>query len=460
LEREVSFRVECASIHAADPWPEDAARVSRQLELDLLFNYASLGVLAVGGLAMNLIVVRFLGEAALGVFNQAYAVYILASQLAVGGVHLSVLRSVAQVPAAGADDVRHGGSEHARVIASGLLLSLGLGLVVGALVLVTRRLSSAFLGSPALADALLFVGPALVLFSLNKTLLAALNGLGRMRLFALLQALRFVVLVSVLSVVAWRRLPPAQLTTGFLLSEAAVLVAAARGVWASVPLRFEDVQADWLRKHSSFGARGLLSGVFIELNTRIDVLVIGYFWSDEHVGRYSMAAVFAEGLYQCLIVLKNQMNPVLARLWARGATAELVALVHKAWRYVYPGIGLIYLAGLGVLALLLRYAVQVSVPTETTICYAILGLGVLAVAGFVPFDGILLLAGKPVHYTLFTFSVAASNAALNLVLVPRFGVLGAAVATGLALVLSIPSLSSIMRWQLGFTYLPQRPGGG
>jgi O-antigen/teichoic acid export membrane protein len=300
---------------------------------------------------------------------------------------------------------------------------------------------------------LFFVAPALVLFSLNKTLLAALNGLRRMRLFAALQALRFFVLIAVLSFVAWQRRPPAQLTSSFLVSEAAVFLAAARSVWASVPFGWRDAQREWLWKHSSFGARGLLSGVFLELNTRIDVLVIGFFWSDEHVGRYSMAAVFAEGLYQCLVVLKNQMNPVLARLWATGAKVELVTLVRRAWRYAYPGLGLVYLAGLGALALLLRFAVHVAVPVEVFACYAILGLGVLAVAGFVPFDGILLLAGKPAHYTLFTFSIAVSNAALNWLLVPRFGVEGAAVATALALTLSIASLSAIMRWQLGFSYL-------
>jgi O-antigen/teichoic acid export membrane protein len=284
-------------------------------------------------------------------------------------------------------------------------------------------------------------------------LLAALNGLGRMRVFALLQALRFVTLVGVLSAVAWQRRPPAELAASLLIAEAAVFLAAAASVWSQVPLRLADVQRCWLWRHASFGAKGFSSGVFIELNTRIDVLVIGFFWSDEHVGRYSLAAVFAEGLYQCLVVIRNQMNPVLARLWARGATEELVALVHKAWRYVYPGIALTYVIELAVFALVLRYGLISAAPTQALICFAILGLGVLAVAGFAPFDGVLLLAGKPAHYTLFTFSIVLSNGALLFALVPRFGIEGAAVATGLALVFSIGSLAVIMRRQLGFSYV-------
>jgi O-antigen/teichoic acid export membrane protein len=426
--------------------------VSRELKIDLLFNYGALGVLAAGGLAMNLIVVRFSGETALGIFNQIYAIFITCSQLAVGGVHLSVLRSVAQQPDAGPN--------HAPVVASGLALSLGLGVLVGAIVALTRDLVGRALGSRAVADGLLFVAPALVLFSLNKTLLAALNGLGRMRVFAALQALRFVTLVAVLSVVAWRRRPPAELASSFLIAEGVVFVAAAACVWAVVPMRLSDAERPWLYRHASFGAKGFSSGVFIELNTRIDVLVIGLFWSDDHVGRYSLAAVFAEGLYQCLVVIRNQMNPVLARLWARGATGEIVGLVRNAWRYVYPGIGLTYLIELGVFALLLRYGLSIAAPTQALTCFAVLGLGVLAVAGFAPFDGILLLAGKPAHYTLFTFSIVLSNGALLFALVPRFGIEGAAIATGLALMLSIASLAIIMRRQLGFSYLaPARDTG-
>lgn len=426
--------------------------MSRALKIDLLFNYASLGVLAASGLVMNLVVVRVMGDAALGVFNQAYAVYIAASQLAVGGVHLSVLRSVAQ----SSEDPR----ERAPVIASGLLLSFALGVALCLAVLLTRGFWGRLLESPAVSDALVFVGPALIPFSLNKTLLAALNALERMRTFAGLQTLRFLVMLLVLGAVAWKERPPAELSACFLFAEALVSVVAFGCLRACVRFGRRDVARSWLRCHLSFGARGLLSGVFMELNTRIDVLVIGVFASDQDVGRYSLAAVFAEGLYQCLIVVKNQLNPVLAQLLVKGTSTQIRELVHRAWRYVYPGMALAYLAGLGVFWLLLRFQLQLSEPSEALACYAILGLGVLAVSGFVPFDGILLFAGKPAHYTLFTFSIAISNLALNLLFVPLLGIRGAALGTALALGLSIASLSLIMRRELGFSYMGRSPARG
>lgn len=420
-----------------------------KLSLDLVFNYAALGVTAASGLATTYVVVRSLGEAALGLFNQAFALYIAASQLAVGGVHHSVLRSVAR---AGGDD-----GERARIVSSGVALAAGLGSAAGLALFASRGAWARLFNSPAMAPALVYVAPSLVLFAVNKTLLAALNGLERMRAFALLQALRTGVLLATLSAVAGLARPAPELLAGLLTAELAVLLAAVLALRTSVALGPRRVARAWLERHLRFGAQGFLSGVFLELNTRVDVLAIGFFLSDTEVGRYSVAAVLAEGLYQCLIVVKNQMNPALAKMLVEGDSAAISRLVHRAWRYLYPGMALAYGAGLLIFQWALGHVLELGDGADALGCYAILGAGVLTVAGFVPFDGILLQAGRPGLYTLFTSSIALSNLALNIALIPSFGIRGAALATATALVLSIASLALIMRSQLGFTYLNVKP---
>lgn len=69
----------------------------RRFVLDWSANFVSLGFLAISGLLINSLVTKFYGPAALGVFNQVFAVYILAAQLATAGVQYSVLRYVAAV---------------------------------------------------------------------------------------------------------------------------------------------------------------------------------------------------------------------------------------------------------------------------------------------------------------------------------------------------------------------------
>ena len=55
-------------------------------------NGASVAVLAVTGLLLNGLIAKWYGSAALGIFNQVFAVLVFASQIATAGVQFSVLR--------------------------------------------------------------------------------------------------------------------------------------------------------------------------------------------------------------------------------------------------------------------------------------------------------------------------------------------------------------------------------
>jgi hypothetical protein len=61
---------------------------------DLLWNMASFGLVAIIGIVLNIIIFKVYHTDVLGVFNQVFAIYLLLSQLAVGGVHLGVQRFV------------------------------------------------------------------------------------------------------------------------------------------------------------------------------------------------------------------------------------------------------------------------------------------------------------------------------------------------------------------------------
>ena len=71
-------------------------KLERRFSVDLLSNYVALAILGVSGLTINIIIAGQYGAAALGIFNQAYAVYVLASQFAGVGVHHSTLKHFAE----------------------------------------------------------------------------------------------------------------------------------------------------------------------------------------------------------------------------------------------------------------------------------------------------------------------------------------------------------------------------
>ena len=63
---------------------------------DTAWNYGAFAVMAATGVILNFFIAWRFGTAALGVFNQIYAVYMVMAQLAVFGVHDSAQKYVAE----------------------------------------------------------------------------------------------------------------------------------------------------------------------------------------------------------------------------------------------------------------------------------------------------------------------------------------------------------------------------
>ena len=78
--------------------------------------------------------------------------------------------------------------------------------------------------------------------------------------------------------------------------------------------------------------------MLIELNTRVDIIMIGIFMSDEKVGIYSFAALFAEGFYQLLIVLQNILNPIMARQFSDFKLDEFYKQFSKLKQNTYKAL--------------------------------------------------------------------------------------------------------------------------
>ncbi|MBL8160924.1 MAG: hypothetical protein JNJ61_02990, partial [Anaerolineae bacterium] len=135
-----------------------ALRNSR-FSLNVLWNMGSMVVLAVGGVVMNSLILALRGEAALGIFNQVYAIYIVLSQIGVGGVQYSVLTYISYV-----QDDRE---QSADLALAALLIVTALSLVMIAAVYAFVPLVGSLLGSEAVAAGLALALPGLLFFALN-----------------------------------------------------------------------------------------------------------------------------------------------------------------------------------------------------------------------------------------------------------------------------------------------------
>jgi O-antigen/teichoic acid export membrane protein len=140
----------------------------KRFNRDALWNLGSLAVLGVSGIVLNIVIGYYRGAAGLGIFNEIYAIYIVLSQLAVGGVHASVLKHVSHHQ----DDRLH----CSHITTSALLLGLVLSAAVCVLAYLGRDVASLFPDHPEDVAGLVLAIPGLLFFSLNKILLNALTG--------------------------------------------------------------------------------------------------------------------------------------------------------------------------------------------------------------------------------------------------------------------------------------------
>jgi len=76
-------------------------------------------------------------------------------------------------------------------------------------------------------------------------------------------------------------------------------------------------------------------------------------------------------------------------------------------------------------------------------------VGISVNAGYRPFLGVLLQGERPGSHTILVACVAITNILLNAVLIPHFGIYGAAAATSVAYIVEAVVLIVFARRMLG-----------
>ncbi|MBN2303328.1 MAG: oligosaccharide flippase family protein [Anaerolineae bacterium] len=389
---------------------------------DVLWNVASLGFLALGGVIINAIILRIRGDVALGIFNQVYAVYIVLSQIGVGGLQHSVLKHISHHQ----DDL----DRCADITTSALLLVAAITVPLGGLGLLLAGPLGDLMDSPGVADGLRLAIPGLLFFAMNKVLINTLNGLQRMRAYAVFRSLRFILIPAAVIGIVWADLSDASLALSLTIAELLLFVVLIVFVYTRlIPLKRITAARERFEEHISFGVRGVLSGILTELNTRVDVLMLGYFTTDANVGIYSFAAMLAEGVSQLPLAIRWNIDPIIGRHFAQGETHLISDTARHIRHTFYPVMGALGAAAVLAYPVFLWLWLPDDNITTSWAIFSIIMIGVIVNAGYRPFLGILMQGGRPGAHTVFITSLVLGDALLNLIFIPLLGIYGAAIVT-------------------------------
>jgi O-antigen/teichoic acid export membrane protein len=427
--------------------PYNEEKMSNAFAIDLFINYIAYAITAIGGLTYLYVCAYYLGIDGLGVISQIMAIYVIVAQIAVGGVQFSALKS--------ASESESGLGIRAERIWSALIVTLGWGAVIAIIAFAISPLIGQIVKSPKVGEGFSYASLALVFFALNKSMASALNGLNQMRRFAIQAIMRSVTLVLFTWLLSLSINDPAKVSISIILSEIVLFLYLILQMFAVIGKpTYKAFNVKNFADHLWFGMRGMWSGVAYEINVRIDVLIVGVFLQDNEVGMYSVAAQLAEGFYNILIVLRNQLAPVVSGMIESGDIFGIRSLCSRMIRVVLPIIMTIALIGYYGYAPVVAYVLPGRGYEMAGDVLGILLSGIVLTAWVSPFEIIYVLAGRPGQYSLMMMFVMLMNLVSNLIMIPIYGIVGAAVATSMVTVLSGIYLVMSIRRIFGFWLFP------
>lgn len=398
---------------------------SEKFNRDVLWNIISFIVSGICGLIVTYLIAKGYGVEVLGLFNISFVLYNLFAQLFSFGIHFSVLKFVAEFIE---------NSEIIKIIlTSALMIVLATSSVLSFVVFILRYLIGDVFNSTLLPETLTYLLPGIFFFSINKVFFGFYNGQRSMKLFSVMFSLKFIVLlVTVWILVRWN-FPGTKSTLAFSVAEGFLFFVFFILSIKNFKFDFSSYK-DWLIRHLNYGIRVTGGNLLVDVNTRIDVIILGIMTNEKTVGLYSLPITIIEGFNQFTTAIRNNVNPLITSYFISGRVQELRQKLLKGRNLLYAfGIPLtlctvvLYPFVLSVLGLMEEYGLS-YLP------YVILVIGFVISWGYQPYTMIFNQTGYPHFQSFYYLLVFSTNLILNLILIFQFGLIGAAIATGLSYV--------------------------
>ncbi|MDO8946002.1 MAG: flippase [Desulfocapsaceae bacterium] len=183
------------------------------------------------------------------------------------------------------------------------------------------------------------------------------------------------------------------------------------------------------------------------INSYADIVMLGLMRSDEEVGVYRVVVQMGNLVVFGLFAVNQVLHPHLAKLHDSGDKERLQRLVTVSARVILvfatPPVLLFVFAGAPVLKLLFGEEYMVGAHA-----LGILAIGQLANAAFGSVGALLNMTGHEKDTVRGLVIAAIVNIALNILLIPKFGMAGAASATAMSYVVWNAVLRSYVRRRL------------
>lgn len=390
----------------------------------------------------SIILARYLGPDVYGLYALGLAAFNLISVIAMAGLDNATLKFVPALVETGDEP----GLRRTVRIILGLSLVSG-GLLCVALLLGSHTVAAGIFKKSEMTHVLRIMAlgiPAYVVSSVLITILQALQDV-RWRTFVKYVSEPVVrVLISVVLLWAGWSLDAALVAFVAALTLSVILtLVSIRSLLAGSRIRTPVSVST--REILAYSTPLLLALLVSSIAVKVDFLILGYWRSAGDVGIYS--AAFQTAAIMALVTKSFESIgiPFLSRAIAGGDRIRLARLYKTLLRWTLT-------ASLPVFLLIAIFSRDIlsffgSQFEEGALCLVILSVGQIIYAGTGTANNILLLAGYSRWVMWNGLSIGLLQMALNLALIPRYGIIGAAIAAGASQII-VNLIRVVEAWQL------------
>lgn len=400
----------------------DKKREEKEFLGGIFWNYGSLVIMSASGFLFNCLIIFFYDASILGRFNRAYAWYCVLSQVAVWGIHMSVLQKIPETKR----NEKECKEQAASAILGGSVISVLATFFAECVLFFCLDRNTIFYEDIRL----ILLG--LPFFSINKILLNYLNGLSRMKAYAVFQSLRYFFIAAAILVMGLLKMEGQYLTCSFTYAEALLLLIMLIYL-KSIQMLGGGVKWEYMLAHMKFGTKILPANMVVELNTKVDIICLGFFVNNDAViGIYSFAILFAEGFYQIYIVIRRSINPRLTEANASRKLEEVFTELDRALKKCFQ-----WLSPFLMIAIVGFYYVVCLVLGKPEyfdgMKYLIIICAAMVVNGRnIVYGNIFSQLELPIIESGINVITVFSNFAMNICFILLGGTMGAAVATAVS----------------------------
>lgn len=411
---------------------------------DVQWSFISLATASFAHLLLRIVLGKELGPSGLGLYTLVFTIYMFGMQYAAFGISSALIKYVAEYN----DDL----PQITGFVSSGIVGSIVTGSFMSVLMyLLSGFISIQFFHNPEMVDLLKITALCFPFIAMQKAVLGTLNGLRKMKWYAIVNIAQHGSVMAVsIALVMLLNMGVKGAVIGLVAPTIVV------GPLSLILIReyFASEQAvlhTVLKKVLWFGFYIVLADSIGMLNVQIDSLMVGHFMNEIEVGYYAVAILFVEGLRLIPDSVQKIITPAIANYHGKNDYRNINKLIKISVLRVFV---ITLFASLSIL-LLGQFLIEVLFREDFLSAYEpllILLVGSLIYGPISSINGTLPGIGKVNVMFKISLICALMNVVLNIFLIPKYGITGAAIATSTSLI-----FTALVRVYFIKLYIPKLP---